>query len=396
MSHNHDLNKISSKGWSKMSEVLDKEMPIERKKRVIPFFWIGISAVCLVAGLILGLQFSNSKVENNIVENGTSIINDPTTQITSKTNENIEVTQEGKLSDIPTQNNKSFSPALTTDINKKKSTSFISSPSVSNKANLSNEVSLNVESNSTMQKQQEQNIENRVFVNEMIFLNPLVKPFNLLEIPKKDLDLEEAITLRGIKIKPIISPLKFGLNINAIAHTNRYGISIGPSAEWSLNNNWSLVSYIEGYGITNERSTKDIKDLPQSFQQFSEKNTQVVIPRIQNNGGEYYYGTQWGIESSLGVKNKINKSIFVSSGVNYLFTSEELRFRYSSSNTTVNERIGSVNSHSFGVLAGLGFNVMKNTSLQVSSVLYFPFSSNPSNQGNVAPFRFRLGINTSF
>ncbi len=100
---NKRINNIMNKNWNAMESILDKEMPIQNKKRRILWVWMFVFGIIAFSSAI---YVSNQNTDNNVKfkqEEKLQSRESTNTQIASNTNEISNLNIESSANDSPTQ-----------------------------------------------------------------------------------------------------------------------------------------------------------------------------------------------------------------------------------------------------------------------------------------------------
>jgi opacity protein-like surface antigen len=100
---NKRINNIMNKNWNAMESILDKEMPIQNKKRRILWIWMFVFGIISCSS---AFYISNQNTDNNVKskqEEKLPSSESTNTQIASNTNENSNLNMESSANDSPTQ-----------------------------------------------------------------------------------------------------------------------------------------------------------------------------------------------------------------------------------------------------------------------------------------------------
>ncbi len=100
---NKRINNIMNKNWNAMESILDKEMPIQNKKRRILWIWMFVFGIIACSS---AFYISNQNTDNNVnskQEEKLPSSESTNTQIASTTTENSNLNMESSANDSPTQ-----------------------------------------------------------------------------------------------------------------------------------------------------------------------------------------------------------------------------------------------------------------------------------------------------
>jgi hypothetical protein len=330
------INSLMNENWSKMTLILDKEMPQKENRRRMFLFWWSIAAVVAIPLIFMALFHTtdNLKNERPSAEYEKEVVASKTVNYENTRSNVHNVTSETKTNNRSVQESKNATNLL---VNKSKPKNVIlksnpikpAEPIFLTKSQMVNAVLDDIPSKNDIKNKgiRDTEIVNNENIQPSENIHSVLALITILPVRTNVLTLEDAdIAIPNVKIKKSKPRISFGPEVTALTHdyNKLMATSLGLVGDVSLNRKWNFTTgirwsrfyssspyYSKNDVIVQSNLSKENFDLieGQLSVNINEKETTVLRQYIINNVTEHLDYA----ELSLGMAYNINRNVSITS-----------------------------------------------------------------------------------